>query len=276
VTQGGPADPGFNEFTPRFERQQAQLNATGVVGNNETYGGEGAVSMVYDRYSLSAGAFHFQTDGWRPNNDIDHDIVNFFGQAAITPKLNAQIELRSRDSDEGDLALNFDPDDFDPDERRDLDQDTGRVGLRYSASPASDFLLSFIYSDRTERKTDVIGGDQQIHFVDDGGYQGEAPHPTRRGRFNLTSGIGSASVDRRREFEVPGFADTTDADIEQPRGYLYGNLNLPDPVTWTLGVSVDHYEEQSLDLTKVNPKLGVRWNITEDLALRGAAFRTIK
>src|SRR5690606_419563 len=40
--------------------------------------------------------------------------------------------------------------------------------------------------------------------------------------------------------------------------------------------SVDRYEEQSLDLTKVNPKLGVRWNITEDLALRGAAFRTIK
>ena len=51
VTQGGPAQAGFNEFTPLFERKQAQVNAAGVVGNENTYGGEGVVSMVYDRYS---------------------------------------------------------------------------------------------------------------------------------------------------------------------------------------------------------------------------------
>ena len=34
VPLGGPSRAGFNEFTPLFERRQAQLNATGVAGNN--------------------------------------------------------------------------------------------------------------------------------------------------------------------------------------------------------------------------------------------------
>ncbi len=96
VTQVGPARAGFNEFTPLFERNQAQLNATGVVGNNDTYGGEGVVSALYDRYSISAGAFGYWTDGWRKNNDINQNIQDVFFQAAITPELNAQVEFRRR------------------------------------------------------------------------------------------------------------------------------------------------------------------------------------
>ena len=30
VTLGGPAQPGFNEFTPLFERNEAQFNATRI------------------------------------------------------------------------------------------------------------------------------------------------------------------------------------------------------------------------------------------------------
>ena len=112
VARSGPAAAAFNEFTPLFESQGAQFNAAGVAGNDDTYGGEGVVSMLYDRYSLSAGGFHFETDGWRPNNDVNDNIYNVFGQAAITPELNAQVEFRRRELDQGDLAFNFDPDDF--------------------------------------------------------------------------------------------------------------------------------------------------------------------
>ena len=38
ITGGGPARPGFNEFTPLFERNQAQLNVSGVVGSDWTRG----------------------------------------------------------------------------------------------------------------------------------------------------------------------------------------------------------------------------------------------
>jgi outer membrane receptor protein involved in Fe transport len=46
-------------------------------------------------------------------------------------------------------------------------------------------------------------------------------------------------------------------------------------VTWTLGVSVDDYDQEELEVSKGNPKLGVQWQVTDDLRLRGAAFRTL-
>ena len=110
VTQVGPARAGFNEFTPLFERKQTQLNATGVAGNNDTYGGEGVVSMLYDRYSVSAGAFGYTTRRLAQEQRQQQDIQDVFFQSAITPELNAQVEFRRRHSDYGDLAFNFDPD----------------------------------------------------------------------------------------------------------------------------------------------------------------------
>ena len=65
ISGGGPARPAFNEFTPLFERNQTQLNATGVVGNQNTYGNEAVVSGIYNQFSVSAGQFHYQSDGAR-------------------------------------------------------------------------------------------------------------------------------------------------------------------------------------------------------------------
>ena len=65
ITSGGPARPGFNEFTPLFERNQAQLNATGEIGNEKHSRDEAVVSGIYDQFSVSAGQFHYETDGFR-------------------------------------------------------------------------------------------------------------------------------------------------------------------------------------------------------------------
>jgi tetratricopeptide (TPR) repeat protein len=285
VTQGGPAEAGFNEFTPLFERNRAQLNVSGLAGNDETFGGEGVASALYDRFSISGGAFHFQTDGWRPNHDIRHNIYNVFFQAALTPEVNAQVELRRRRSREGDLALNFDPDDFSPTQERTLDQDTGRVGLRYSPTPNSDLLLSLIYADREEEVVDSfdtpIGLIETAGRADDRGYQAEGQYLHRWHRLNLTAGGAFSDFDR----DVDAFAAigglpvldlTRPEEITHWRGYLYSDLNLPDPVTWTLGLSYDDYEQEELQVDKLNPKFGVQWLVTDTLRLRGAVFRTVK
>jgi hypothetical protein len=282
VTQGGPARAGFNEFTPLFERNQAQLNATGVVGNNDTLGGEGVVSALYDRYSLSAGAFHYETDGWRSNSDINHDIYNVFGQAAITPELNAQVELRRRKTSHGNLALDFDRDQQFPNLRVELEQNTYRSGFRYSPAPSSDALFSFIYSDRDETIKDADGDNFLTKSsVKDTAYQPEVQYLYRQEIMNLTAGFAYTHVDRNDDFnfEVPSVLEQAADDrgnIDHSRGYAYGNLDLPQPVTWTLGMSVDDYEEEDLKVQKVNPKFGVQWNVTDDLRLRAAAFRTVK
>jgi tetratricopeptide (TPR) repeat protein len=285
VTQGGPADAGFNEFTPLFERQQAQVNASGVVGNNDTYGGEGVVSMLFDKYSLSAGAFGYTADGWRPNNDIKHDIQNVFFQAAITPELNAQVEFRRRHSEEGDLAFNFDPDNFLRDRKRELDQDIYRAGLRYSPAPHSDLLFSVMYSEREETVNETEPFDvfelSTDADVDESGYQVEGQYLYRMDLLNVTSGFAFNEADSDLDLLFafdgdPLIDDLSHSEVTHARGYAYANVNFPDPVTWTVGLSYDDYDEEALQVDKVNPKLGVQWNVTDDLLLRGAVFRTVK
>ena len=75
--------PGFNEFTPLFERNQAHLNATGEIGNENTRAHEAVVSGIYDQFSVSAGQFHYDTDGFRANDNLDYNIYNLFAQAAL-------------------------------------------------------------------------------------------------------------------------------------------------------------------------------------------------
>jgi tetratricopeptide (TPR) repeat protein len=285
VTQGGPADAGFSEFTPLFERERAQVNATGLVGNDDTYGGEGVVSMLFDRYSISAGAFRYETDGWRENHDIEHDIQNVFFQAAITPELNAQVEFRHRETDNGDLDFNFDPDDFFPNFEQKVEQDSARLGLRYSPALHSDLLLSFIYSDRREDQSDqfdtFFGPGELEGEAEDDGYQFEGQYIFRQDTFNITAGAAHYDFDTEIDaFLAAGgipFVDVAESsDLRQTRGYTYGSVNLPEPVTWTVGVSYDDYEEGDFEQDEVNPKFGVRWDVIDRLQLRAAVFQSVK
>ena len=287
ITNGGPADAGFNEFTPLFESNGVQLDVTGGAGTQSTLAGEGVISGLYEGYSLSAGGFHFNTAGFRDNNDIDHNIYDVFGQAALTPKLNVQAEVRNRNTSNGDIALNFDPDQFSENFNRDLEQTIARVGGRYTPSPNSNFLGSFIYSDREEKTFDSIDSGvpgfpiDTDASVDDEGYQAEGQYIFEHPRFNAIVGGAYSDIDSELKADVTfgGFPiaslDTNDT-IQSTRGYLYTNISYPESVTWTLGVSGDNYEQDAFEINEVNPKLGVQWNVLDDLVLRGAYFKTVK
>ena len=266
--RGGPAEAGFSEFAPLFERNEANLNLSGVAGNENTYGGEAVVSALYDRYSASAGAFGYRTDGWRENNDNKQNVQDVFFQAAVTPELNAQVEFTRRRSDLGDLAFRFDPDDFFPSFRHDIDQDTYRAGLRYSPLPSSNFLLSFIYGDLKDTFSDDPFPRARTK---DQGSQSEGQYIYGSDLLNLTAGFGYSDVDRNLE----GLG-LNKQQITEAGGYLYGNLNFPDPVIWTAGVSYDRYKHNPKEVDKINPKLGAQWKLTDDLLLRGAVFRIVK
>ncbi len=114
---GGPAEAGFNEFHPLFERDRLQAIGSVFVGDHDTFGDEIVVSGLVDRFAVSAGQFHSETDGFRDNNDVENDLYDLFFQAAVTPKLNLQAEYRRRETEQGDLFSNFDLDDFSPDGR---------------------------------------------------------------------------------------------------------------------------------------------------------------
>lgn len=285
VTQGGPTTPGYNEFTPLFQSNGLQVGVNGVIGNNDTKGIEGTASMLYDRYSISASGFSYDTNGWRENADISHDIGNVFFQTAITPELNGQLEFRTRRTHYGDIEQVWDQDDFAEGNDRDIDQDSYRAGLRWSPTPNSDVLLSMIYSDTNDKENISIPLDEgqfdgQAQF-DDGGYQPEAQYIYRDDIFNITTGAAYFFVDRDQKIELtlddqPAGSLDDRYDVEDPRGYIYGNVNLPTPVVWTLGVSADDFQAEGIEARKINPKLGVQWNVTDDVRLRAAAFQVVK
>src|SRR6185503_7070523 len=100
------------EFHPLFNRNQVALLTSGLVGQDDTYAGEGIVSGIQDKLSFSAGYSGYWTDGFRPNNDMDDNLANVFGQYEISPKTGIQLEGRFRDRENGDLELRFLPDDF--------------------------------------------------------------------------------------------------------------------------------------------------------------------
>jgi hypothetical protein len=62
---------------------------------------------------------------------------------------------------------------------------------------------------------------------------------------------------------------------------LYTRLQFPSQLSWTLGLSGDVYDVHDNEgfedsRNRINPKVGVLWNIGRQTVLRGAWFRTLK
>ena len=157
--------------------------------------------MLYDRTSLSVGGSAFDTDGFRANNDDKTKLADVYGQVAVTSKLNLQAEYRYRDTDQGDIPLNFDRDDFFKDDRRDIDQKTARLGARLSPSPRSDLIGSFIYADREENMAQSGSPLPDVNaHADESGYQYEGQYQFREDLFNITTGFGAYDIDSDQSF----------------------------------------------------------------------------
>ena len=288
VVGAGPAAAAFNEFTPLFTRNNAQLTTTGVVGNNNTYGGEGVLTMLYDRTSLSVGGSAFDTDGFRQNNDNNTKLADVYGQVAVTPAFSLQAEYRHRDTDLGDLTLDFDPRDFSSSERRDITQDTGRIGGRYQISPSSDILGSLIYTDRDGRFLFEESGTVVDNDEKERGYQSELQYLFQASKFNITLGGGLYDVNVDRHLVInfspfpcvlaPASCDTKkDFERRQDAIYLYSDIRFPDDVTWTLGLNYTEFKDGEFDFKtdKLLKKIGVQWSPSTRLRLRLGAFETL-
>jgi tetratricopeptide (TPR) repeat protein len=265
--RSGPADPGFGEWNSLFTRNGIHVLANGLVGGNSTYGDQVVVSGIWDRLSVSIGQLHYETDGFRPNNDLKEDVYQFFAQYQASTRTSVQIEYRHRENEQGDLPLRFDPNDFDPTLRQSFDSDTARIGVRQVLAPSALLIGSLIYED--DRTTADIA-DLDFHStVDQTGYHPEVQFLYRSPRFTLVAGTGYFTADG---------TDSVLGDFETRHGnvYVYPQLHLPWHLDLTLGASVDVLSSSLEDTTQFNPKLGIIWNPVPDTTLRAAAFRALE
>ena len=300
ITSTGPSAAGFNEFTPLMERNKSQVVASGIVGNNGALGNEVVLSKLYERTSVSIGQFHYETNGFRPNNDQNHNIYNAFIQHAFTSKFNVQAEVRSREKEHGDIELNFNPRSYSSITQRKLKEDSVRVGARYAITPNQDLIMSGIFGNFNVAETflpppppiqipgfinEPVDSKTTSHR-----YQAEIQHLFRERFFNLTTGGGTYRIEASNR--TPPSTDTT---YQRDNVYVYSNWNLPKNVIATIGLgyngskTIDSADKDGDPRTKdvvkgdkidpinaINPKFGLQWNVTDDLRLRAAWFETVK
>ena len=292
----GPTTASLYEYNPLFVRDHLTILASGIIGINSTLGDEVVLSGIEDRFSYSLGQFHYETNGFRENNDLKHDIFNLFAQITMTPNLNLQAELRRRKTEYGDLRLNFDPDDFSSGDRTNVDQDTVRLGAHFSLSPQSDLYVSFIHSNREENKIifsnalsnvlpdifpDLFSGPKVNTDVNDLGYQAEAQYLIRSSHYSVIAGIGSYDIETEQHI-ISSISNQIESKFEsnfkreRDNAYIYANINYPSNLIWTLGLSYDAFHEGNYYSDNLNPKLGLLWNINDNTRLRFAAFQAIK
>jgi tetratricopeptide (TPR) repeat protein len=265
----GPSDPSFNEFNPLFLRNRLALQASGVAGGNSILGDELVQSGVWGRYSYSIGQFHYETDGFRKNNDQDQDIYNAFGQVALSYKTSVQAEYQYRDVDRGDLPLRF-TDEFLPKLREPERLRLARFGFHHAFAPRS-HLIGYLRYGKIEAAWKYPPYFE--YSSDDEGYDGEIQHLFRSGRFNITSGAGYYDGDCK--IKTTGSTDE-EPNIRHTNAYVYSQINYPKNFTWTLGGSADFFKGADSNSDQFNPKAGLTWNIFPGTTFRAAGFRTLR
>ncbi|VAW84366.1 FIG00860065: hypothetical protein [hydrothermal vent metagenome] len=279
------ANATLNEYTPLFERNQVKLLSSGVVGSNDTLGGELTASGIYNRASFSLGRFYSKTDGFRDNNDDKNILYNAFAQFAVTPRLNLQVEYRRRDTQRGDLALRFEPERFDPFVRTDIEQKDIRVGGHFVLSPRSRIVANVTDVERDERFQQPIGLIESDSNRQ--GYQAELQYLFQSQHYNIVMGLGRYDLDVQNRitadlgdlclFDPQLCVITTNITQLHDNAYAYINITRPAKVIWTVGLGYDDYEIVDQDRqNRFNPKLGVQWQFNDTVRLRAAGFKTLK
>ena len=286
INAGGPAGLSFNEYNPIFNRNRFALQGSGFAVENDSYGGEGVISGIYNRFSFSGGYTHFETDGWRDNSDQDDNITSIFGQYQLSHKTSIQAEYRYRDTKRGDVRQTFFDDDISTNLRQEDEIQAVRVGLHHIFSIGSDLIGDFQYTeaDRSNRDSDPeltrfdIEGEESA-------YGSEIEYLWRSEKLNIITGVGYFNLKRenKRFIDFYGFPvdrRTIDRDATHSNIYLYSNIKMMSNLTATVGGSGDFFDPDNKNIQKereqFNPKFGINWNPLTNTTIRGAAFRVLK
>ena len=298
----GPSIPAYNEFNPLFTRERVAAQINGLTASNNTRGAETVVSGLTGKVSYSVGAFRYYSDGLRKNNNLDQMVYDGFVQAALSPALNVQAEARSLVKDNGDLTLKFDPANFSTVRKEELDTTSHRVGLRYQLSAASDVVLSLQSQDRDSRESDITNSSDTLSGTTSTTTRAstgstknrlaETQFLHRTTGYNIVSGIGyfDGSVDNRSTLITgieplcafdPSYCsirvNTRDkTNTRHTTAYSYANMHTTDELIWSLGLSADLLKNNTVDESRINPKLGLTWTPRPTTTVRAAVFRATK
>ncbi len=275
VNGSGPANLSLNEFNPLFSENQANIIANGVFGSNNTLSDEIIISGIYNKFSGSFGQYHFQTDGFRKNDDLKQDVYTAFIQTAVNPDLSVQAEFYKEKTLGGDVDLRFNDDQTHREDfRQSINFENIRLGLKYNLTANQNILFSGIYGNRRRINEDIISTSQLNEDV----FLVEAQHLLNLGRFKSITGIGYAYGDSKiqRNSAITANINTEQFKTDHYNAYIYAPINATDNLVTTLGVSFDSFDNGKISRQQFNPKFGVLWTPSLYTTIRISALRTLK
>lgn len=282
LADSGPFRTGHSEYSYMFSQERFRVLLSGAGGSQNTWGDQVVLSGLSGPASFSVGQFHYETEGFRPNSDISHDIYDAYFQLAVRPGLDIQAEARSRTTESGDLALQGDPNTFDPRFRRTIRQDVARLGAHLSFDGDKDLLVSVIQGElRDDNFFPDFFGVPLMSFGTENGKQAETMFMYRRRDASFLAGAGGYIADTNIE-DVPQIGPcpfpqcTTKAEGSGRNVFGQVNVHLSDSLLFVAGVSYDSIRDANLAIKESNPKIGIMAKITPSLALRAAAFQSVK
>ena len=281
------SDSSHNEYGSLFVRNQIHAEVNGILGSDGVRGDDVVISGIYNRMALSLGQFHYESDGYRENNDHKLDIYNILFQLALTPRTNIQLESKFFKREKGDLVTRFFSDGVLKNQRESEDREMYRVGIRHDFSNKSKIIFSTIYGKNTSEQDDLqIVETNLVNETDS--ITSEIQHIWKNQVNHITSGVGYFSSNRDQKLTVvlpnpinPSFPPIEDIKTDQDKtkhlnGYSYIQNRQHRNFTWIAGLSYDYFDGPKIEKKQLNPKLGFIFKPRTDTTLRLAALRVLR
>ncbi|MEW8028160.1 MAG: FecR domain-containing protein [Candidatus Thiodiazotropha sp.] len=284
----GPGELSYNEYNPLFSRNGLAFQLDAAIAEEDTWSNDAIVAGLHDRFAFSAGQYHTETDGFRPNADYEQDIYNIFAQYALSDTTSFQIEISQDEVTKGDVSQRLLPSLLvDETLRVDTDITNYRFGFNHRFSPKTNVLFtsSKIEDEATlvssspffelvrERDTNINIHDLQLlhnsgshHFIGGLSYN--------RDELDTISTFDYSPIPCPLPF--PNCAQRSAFTEKQSRLYGYYFYNPSNILHLTAAISAVRDESEIFDdkETRILPKLGVQWSISSASVLRAALFRT--
>jgi len=290
LPNAGPGLASFNEYNSLFLRDNDAWAISTVIGNQQTKGDEIIYSTLFGNTVMNFSQYHYQTAGFRENNDFQQDIFSLFVKSAITPNQNLQFEFKSNDKEFGDLRLRFDPTNLSADRRKIREENSYRIGYTAKLTPNSRFLASFTYLNMIGISNDSFSlllppiGLGTVNSSKSGDFNtrsAELQYIIKKNDYQMVTGIGNYHQD---QFQVNSFTSddfvvagprSGDLSVNHSNAYFYNDFDF-NSIDFTLGLSADDFDNNTSNTNQVNGKFGLLWDIATNIRLRAAAFRTLK
>lgn len=298
LPNAGPSTSSFNTYNSLFERNGSTWDLTFVGGDQQTAGNEIVYSILANNIAMSVGQYHFQTGGFRPNNDFKQDIVNFFFQSALSPSHSIQFEVKRNEADEGDLRLRFDPTNYNENSHETNEIDSFRFGHNWKISSHSNWVNSLSIISRDFTKTDhsllAAGagpGGADVILEDDliehhSAHIFETQYLYKADWLSSIFGLGNYDLEVGKN-EI--FQLTADGAVltggpskiaetqTHANAYWYNYIPFNSHNTLIIGISNDDYDSNIVPKSEnqTNQKLGLSYRINNNTLFRLASFKTL-